>query len=83
MYRIDSLDPMTSVILAFDGRQERATFHSLIGDKKNPQRRALFESKDEQGKAYKWEAYRYQGRWAYGTGAGRLTLVDKDCGQEL
>lgn len=40
------------------------------------ERTAHFRSLGAGGVWYPWEAYRYQGRWAYGTGADRLRLLE-------
>lgn len=68
--RIDNLEPGTEVTLFFHGEQdsEPAVFLGLKGE--GDSRHAKFRS--EHGE---WEAYRYNGRWAYGTGADRLQLL--------
>lgn len=82
MKRIDNLTPGTEVVLRFVGRwgnethEEPATFlrieRGLIAD----DRLAHFRSPHSDGTTYEWRAYRYQGRWAYGTGADPLQLAD-------
>jgi hypothetical protein len=74
MKRIDSLKPGTKVVLQFgrefqfgDAEQEEATFLGIEGT--GDDRRAKFRQD------FDWEAYRYNGRWAYGTSAESLRLV--------
>lgn len=79
--RIDSLTPDTEVTLRFHHRgnsyDEAATFLGISGE--GDDRRARFRSADTEtltaGRTYEWEAYRYNGHWAYGTSADRLSLV--------
>ena len=80
--RIDQLKPGSEVMLSFDGaKPERAVFVRIKGE--DDERHAQFVSMDD-GKSsingvpylYVWDAYRFQGRWVYGSGANRLTLVD-------
>lgn len=76
--RIDQLTEGMEVVLRFDGhREESAKFLRMVG--KGDSRRATFQSWDKPfGKdliPYEWEAYRYNRRWSYGSGAGRLKLV--------
>lgn len=83
-YRIDWLQPNMRVRLFFatdssngtrNGYEEDATFLRIEG--KGHDRHAVFESADLlHGGSYEWEAYRYNKRWVYGTGADRLSLVD-------
>lgn len=37
---------------------------------------ARFIQVDLDGRSYTWEAYRYNGRWSYGSSAQRLSLVE-------
>jgi hypothetical protein len=80
--RIDKMIPGDIVTLDFctnskdSGNQERAMFVGHIGY--GPDRRAEFACLDERGKVYEWEAYRYNGGWAYGSGAARLKVVSLD-----
>jgi hypothetical protein len=77
--RIDTLNPGDTVLLDFGkdaGPDEEAVFMRIIGEGDN--RRAEFVSMDTSGPApslYVWQAYRYNGRWAYGTSADPLRLV--------
>lgn len=73
--RIDTLTPGTEVTLDFAGRYaEDVTFLGIDGE--GDDRRARFRSYDnDQARYYEWEAYRYEGRWAFGIGAGTLRLV--------
>lgn len=73
MKRIDSLKPNTPVLLKFAHSTEEATFLALIGE--GDERRARFIHRDETIGLFEWEAYRFQGRWVYGTSAQRLSLV--------
>lgn len=87
--RIDQLDRGAIVVLecgagkrAYD---ERALFVGIIGE--HDDRRARFVSVSEGGGNhnrlrddakgyYEWEAYRYNGRWAFGTGAERIAVME-------
>lgn len=70
--RIDSLQPNETVTLQFHGSKSlgnepyllEATFEGIIGT--GEERRAQFDEV---------EAYRYNGHWAYGTSAEKLSLV--------
>lgn len=85
--RIDSLEPGTPVRLKFcaefqgkDGAyEEDAVFVKLEGS--GDDRRATFASLDqrvpgEERVEYEWDAYRFNGRWAYGSSAETLRLVE-------
>ena len=74
MKRIDSLKPNTPVLLKFREGTEEATFLALIGE--GDERRARFIQHDDAVGLYEWEAYRFRGRWAYGTSADTLRLVE-------
>ncbi|MFC9432731.1 hypothetical protein [Nocardia sp. NPDC057030] len=52
---------------------EAAIFQSIDGAGED--RRATFESIGADGRPYRWDAYRFEGNWAYGTGADRLGLL--------
>lgn len=85
--RIDSLTPGTRVRLKFcaeyQGKggehEDDAVFVKLEGT--GDDRRATFRTYDEQTRErtgrefYEWDAYRFNGRWAYGTSAETLRLV--------
>lgn len=74
--RIDSLTPGSFVTLRFNGatdHTEQATFVRVKGEKQD--RRAVFYSVGRNG-GYEWEAYRFNGGWAYGSSAERLSLVN-------
>lgn len=82
MKRIDQLQPGDRVQLRFDGRDETepATFVKLEGE--GDDRLATFSQTQAQSTAtgvepvdYEWDAYRYNGRWAFGTSAQRLSLA--------
>ena len=73
MKRIDSLKPNTPVLLKFFRSTEEATFLAIVGE--GDERRARFVQHDDAIGLFEWEAYRFQGRWAYGTSAERLSLV--------
>jgi hypothetical protein len=75
---IDELRRGQAVVLRFYGSvngpyTEPARFLGIIGKGEN--RRAVFESVDETGSEYPWNAYRFENDWAFGTGADRLELV--------
>lgn len=81
MTTIDDLTRGQQVMLRFCGSTElghkpyteEANFRGVIG--KAEDRRAVFESVDGDGSTYKWNAYRFEGDWAYGTSAERLQFV--------
>lgn len=74
--RIDQLQAGQEVTLKFHGSksignepyEETHTFLGIVGEKDD--RRAVFSDGSTQ-----WEAYRYNGGWAYGSSAERLSLV--------
>lgn len=80
--RIDRLAPDTLVRLRFVGRwgnetrEEWARFLGIdgTGDERLAKFRSFYDGKP--GGTYDWEAYRYSGRWAYGTSADPLQLVN-------
>lgn len=73
--RIDQLKPGTRVTLRYHGSMGNLThdgdaeFVRITGD--GDDRRAVFTEPS----IGEWEAYRYDGRWAYGSSADRLQLV--------
>ena len=76
--RIDQLIPETPVTLDFYYRgkysfTEEVTFVGRNG--KGTDRVAVFRSIGPDNKPYTWEAYRFEGRWVYGTSADRLSLA--------
>lgn len=79
--RLDSLKPGTKVRLKFHGTlsfgnapyEETATFQGVVGEGDN--RRALFSDLSSKS-PFDWEAYRYKNRWAYGSSAERLSVVE-------
>jgi hypothetical protein len=81
--RIDNLIPGSLVNLVFhpgigsftkkeDVTPEEAFFIKIEGA--GDDRRATFVQLDYMNQPYTWQAYRYKGRWAYGTGADKLSL---------
>ena len=73
--RIDSLAANQNVLLQFAGYTERALFKGVSGS--GDERVAKFTSVDsDTHKIYEWEAYRYCGRWAYGTSAQPLRAIE-------
>lgn len=83
--RFDSLKPGTAVLLDFCsgtqsyGRVEPALFVGIEGT--GDDRRATFVQvtdqpflKGDDRKSYEWQAYRYEGRWAFGSSADVLRL---------
>jgi hypothetical protein len=87
MKRIDSLKPGTPVRLKFcaefqgkdQAYEEDAVFVALTGEGND--RRATFGSPDQRVPGedrvwYQWDAYRYKGRWVYGSSAETLRLVE-------
>ena len=73
--RIDKLEPGTQVVLKFTHDEERAVFLGIIGEGKNRYAHFLSFDPSEYVGFYSWLAYRYNGHWAYGTSAERLSLV--------
>jgi len=85
MKRIDSLQPETPVRLKFcaefQGKdaayEEDAVFVKLEGS--GNERRATFRTTDTSWSGeytYEWRAYRFNGRWAYGSSAETLRLLE-------
>lgn len=77
MIRIDKLAPGTVVELAFHSRSrvtapwvQDCTFVDITGV--GDERRATFVA-DDTGN---WDAYRFDGHWAWGSGADRLQLLN-------
>jgi hypothetical protein len=83
--RMDKLEVGQIVTLAFHksasttmekgGRvdYEEAVFMGIVGEGED--RHAEFISGDARH-MYRWAAYRFQGRWAFGSSAERLSVVD-------
>lgn len=85
--RLDTLERGSFVLLDFNGQyEERAMFVGIVGE--GDDRHARFVTIDtleprprvSGGHYYKgyyeWEAYRYNGRWAFGTSAEPLRLLE-------
>jgi hypothetical protein len=80
MTTIDDLRRGQTVVLRFCGSRElgnqpyteTARFNGVIG--RGEDRRAVFESRDGD-RTYTWNAYRFEGEWAYGSSAEPLRLV--------
>lgn len=76
--RIDSLAIGTKVLLEFTGSMgnsgytETMIFKGIEGE--GDKRRATFA--DVYDASNEWQAYRYNGGWAYGTSADRLRLLE-------
>lgn len=75
--RIDNLTTGSPVLLRlFTGShiesEEPATFLRVEGE--GEARVAWFQTHLNDGSHYAWPAYRFQGRWAYGSSADRLQL---------
>lgn len=78
--RIDKLTPNSKITLNFYAGSsvaftEDVTFLRIEGE--GAEREAVFHSvpAGKPADAYTWRAYRFQGRWAYGTSADRLSLA--------
>ena len=70
--RIDTLQPGATVQLLFHGRYGDFMTQTFVGiSGTGDDRRATFHD-DTTGD---WDAYRYEGGWAYGTSAERLQLI--------
>lgn len=77
--RIDKLIPgsfVTLTVYSHSGREydEQALFLGIIGE--GDERLARFSSFGDSPRAYTWEAYRYTGRWAFGSSADRISLSE-------
>lgn len=79
--RIDSLKPGDTVELAFshygnkDETYEYAVFLGIKGE--GDTRRAEFIQRERgDTSVFNWEAYRFNGRWVYGTSAERLRVQE-------
>ena len=77
--RLDKLAEGTGVMLNFHvGKRivetSEARFVRMEGEGED--RHAVFRSRGRKGKNgwYEWEAYRYKGRWAYGSSADLITV---------
>jgi hypothetical protein len=75
--KIDNLKPGSIITLKFHGSYGNESYTEevlFVGiDGEGDGRIAVFRSASNV--AYTWQAYRYRGRWAYGTSADRLTVV--------
>lgn len=71
--RIDNLNNGDAVRLDLAGDEEVALFVAVNGEGND--RRATFVQVTPAG-SYEWDAYRYNGGWAFGTSADRLRLVE-------
>ena len=77
--RIDSLTAGETVNLKFHGSKSlgngshvcEAIFVAINGE--GEERRAEFDDAD--GYSSSWEAYRFNGHWAYGSSAERLSVI--------
>ena len=70
---VRKLTPGQRYMLAFKGYRAYAEPHTFVSEYQNrdndpPRRKFRSEEGDE------WEAYKFEGRWAYGTGAEPLTV---------
>lgn len=70
--KMGQLQPGQQVLLGFKGSDEVAWFVAMEGEGES--RRIKFLQNGPDGKPFDWEAYRYEGHWAYGTSADRLVL---------
>ena len=76
--QIDRLEPGTAVLLEMFNRSEalppeHALFLGVVGEGES--RRAHFSQMLKPGASFDWEAYRFGGRWAYGSSADRMRVV--------
>jgi hypothetical protein len=75
--RIDNLAVGSEITLRFHGsngnqtHEETFIFRGISGE--GDERRATFQYSGNVDDV--WEAYRYNGRWAYGSSADRLSIV--------
>lgn len=80
--RLDKITPGSVVTLQFhegagqDSYEDTVLFLGVEGS--GNERRAKFMSQTGGTATYTWEAYRYNGRWAYGTSADRLSVICVD-----
>ncbi len=72
--RIDNLVPGSIVTLNLRNYQEDVVFLRITGTGED--RHAEFVSTVSSDKnMYRWAAYRFEGRWVYGSSADRLSVV--------
>lgn len=84
MIDIDTLTPGREVNLRFYGSpdignlpyDESAVFLGITGS--GEERRARFETVGEDDRLIEWEAYRFEGDWAYGTSAQLLRAIAEE-----
>jgi len=81
--KIDNLKPCTLVELEFSNQwslsekepsTEHAVFVGMSGS--GDERLAEFISPTNSDQMFTWSAYRYKGRWVYGSGAAPVRLVN-------
>lgn len=73
--RIDSLTSGDVVLLDFNGKYEEHAIFVSMENRGKPDRSAKFVQASG-GRVLEWEAYRYNGMWAYGSSAERLSVVE-------
>lgn len=76
--RISSMQAGEAVTLRFHTRSghfdEAAVFVGLSEDGETATFRSASDNKSDDD-TYDWDAYRFQGRWCYGSSAQRLSVV--------
>jgi hypothetical protein len=71
--RLDKLTALSVVTIEIDTGIEEVVFLGIDGE--GDDRKARFLSRGYHGEIYEWAAYRYNGRWAYGTSGDRISVV--------
>jgi hypothetical protein len=71
--RIDNIKPGSIVTLDLAGDEHVARFEEIIGT--GDERVARFTAKSGPCAEYAWDAYRFNGRWAFGTSAQRMSVI--------
>lgn len=70
--RLDKLPPLTVIEIEIKYGLEEVVFLGIEGEGEDRLARMLSRGTD--GKVYEWAAYRYGGRWCYGTSGDRMTI---------
>ena len=72
--RLDKLTPLSIVEIEIKYGIEEVVFLGIDGE--GDERKARFLSRNHDGKVYEWAAYRMDGRWAYGSSADRIKVIE-------
>lgn len=71
--RFDKITPGSIIEVAIGGTEETVFFLGVTGTKDD--REANFTQRAPQGDLYDWSAYRFNGRWVYGSSADPIKPV--------